>query len=635
MKNWTPQQDSEIRALRAKIAALEATPAVTYASAYITSLAGAVLTDQTTGQTIGTTGARLTKLWVTDITVTNAITGAVTGNAGTVTNGVYTTDAGTVFLAPAGDGSSLSGVLHSLSGAVLTDQTAAQTIGATGARLTKLWATDVEVTNKIAGSITGNADGTAGAVSGLTITPGASISGANTGDQTGGTPALTLGTANTAGASTNFIRRDDTILVFDATAPSTQAFGDAATVGVATVAARRDHKHAMMAAPTSITGNAATATKLAATKTIAGVAFDGSANIDIPIDGLSDVAVATPALNDHLIWNGTNFVNAPSGTTFTFSIASFADDQSATVLIGSGNWKTTGNINFTATYNNGPPTSCTIAIGGTGSVTWANPLTLSTPYTSGASAENTAYPAAKDTTITFTLTPIKGANPTSVVTHTFRNNVKYGTSTATSWDSTAVNAFSGTTLSSTYTGTIGSITASTNDYVMLAHPSSYTSIHATGFLFNGVACPFQSAATVSVTNSAGFTENYKVYRSTNKNLGTSNLVVSTSSNIIDPIYYGISTTGSSFTEGVVEALASNAISNTKGRTFSVSPSTNDYIVYALPTRLGTVTFTVGGFSGGFNAPETVSVTNVNGYAEDYYVYGSVNKNLGTVSVVVT
>ena len=58
------------------------------------------------------------------------------------------------------------------------------------------------------------------------------------------------------------------------------------------------------------------------------------------------------------------------------------------------------------------------------------------------------------------------------------------------------------------------------------------------------------------------------------------------------------------------------------------------MVYALPTRLGTVTFTVGGFTGGFEAPETLSITNVNGYAENYYVYRSTNKNLGTVSVVV-
>src|SRR3989344_7930833 len=45
----------------------------------------AVTIDQTVGQTIGATGARLTKLWATDITATNAITGSITGNAATVT----------------------------------------------------------------------------------------------------------------------------------------------------------------------------------------------------------------------------------------------------------------------------------------------------------------------------------------------------------------------------------------------------------------------------------------------------------------------------------------------------------------------------------------------------------------------
>ena len=49
---------------------------------------------------IGSTGARVTKGWFTDLEVTNAITGSITGNAGTVTNGVYTTGADTVYLTP-------------------------------------------------------------------------------------------------------------------------------------------------------------------------------------------------------------------------------------------------------------------------------------------------------------------------------------------------------------------------------------------------------------------------------------------------------------------------------------------------------------------------------------------------------
>ncbi len=56
----------------------------------------------------------------------------------------------------------------------------------------------------------------------------------------GGTPALTLGTSNSAGSASTYIKTDATILAFDVTVPA--ALGTAA-VGTATTAARRDHVH--------------------------------------------------------------------------------------------------------------------------------------------------------------------------------------------------------------------------------------------------------------------------------------------------------------------------------------------------------------------------------------------------------
>jgi hypothetical protein len=112
-------------------------------------LSGLVTTAQTSSQTIGDTSHRVTKLWVTDITCTNAIAGSVTGNAATATTAPTT--------------------------AVLVSQVAGQTIGDTTNRLTKLWATDITCTNAITGSVTGNA----GTVSGLTFTSGKTLAVSN------------------------------------------------------------------------------------------------------------------------------------------------------------------------------------------------------------------------------------------------------------------------------------------------------------------------------------------------------------------------------------------------------------------------------------------------------------------------
>jgi len=57
------------------------------------------------------------------------------------------------------------------------------------------------------------------------------------------TPAIVLGSAAAAGSASTPIRSNSTIAAFDATAPTTSAVGDAAAVGTAAFAARRDHVH--------------------------------------------------------------------------------------------------------------------------------------------------------------------------------------------------------------------------------------------------------------------------------------------------------------------------------------------------------------------------------------------------------
>lgn len=85
----------------------------------------------------------------------------------------------------------------------------------------------------------------------------------------------------------------------------------------------------------------------------------------------------------------------------------------------------------------------------------------------------------------------------------------------------------------------------------------------------------------------------------------------------------------------ITALSDGAISNTKGRTITVNASTGDYIIYALPKRLGTVEFKVNGFDGGFGIPEERDVINQSGYSEKYYIYKSINASLGNTTVIVS
>ncbi len=102
------------------------------------------------------------------------------------------------------------------------------------------------------------------------------------------TPAIVLGSSAAAGSAGTAIRSDSTIAAFDATSPSTQAFGDAAAVGTAAFAARRDHKHAMPATP--VTGFS----KNGDTVLTGAVTLTGGTNVTLTQSG-QDISIAASA----------------------------------------------------------------------------------------------------------------------------------------------------------------------------------------------------------------------------------------------------------------------------------------------------------------------------------------------------
>jgi len=353
-----------------------------------------------------------------------------------------------------------------------------------------------------------------------------------------------------------------------------------------------------------------------------------------PVGDLSNVTTTTPTKNEVLIYNGSTWVNAPDGTTFTFSCTGFDDGLTSGILAGSGVWKSASTISFTATYNNGPPTTATIekSING-GTYTTLNSMT-GPDYTTGTNSSSVNYPTV-DQYLRFRLSSDDGTDSDIDYAGSlyFYNYVRWGPSTTgSSFTESIVEALSGSSVTNSYT-TSRSVNAGVGEYVVWAYPSRYTSINTTGAKFNSVTMPFTAPETVSITNTAGLTENYKVFASVNTNLGNSTLQLSTSSTTIDPLYYGKTTKTSGFTESDIEGLTNSTITNDNTQVWnSITTGSGEYMLFAFPTRLGIPVFYVGGFAGGFESPETVSVTNINGYTENYYAWRSTNSNLGATVV---
>lgn len=149
-----------------------------------------------------------------------------------------------------------------------------------------------------------------------------------------------------------------------------------------------------------------------------------------------------------------------------------------------------------------------------------------------------------------------------------------------------------------------------------------------------LAWTLNKTATTQTINGTAVTGNSKQYTGVTANTtytlavgdGQTTASKSASVSFANQIYYGVATNLDNVTS------LTKVLSNTKGRTITVNAGAGQYIIYAIPARLGNVTFYVGGFEGGFEAPVGQTLTNASGYSETYKVYRSTNASLGSTTV---
>lgn len=112
-------------------------------------------------------------------------------------------------------------------------------------------------------------------------------------------------------------------------------------------------------------------------------------------------------------------------------------------------------------------------------------------------------------------------------------------------------------------------------------------------------------------------------------------VANTNITFLNNVYFGDSTIPGVLNSAFVTSLSS-AMQASRSRSFITNAvGLTTYAWYAHRTALGTATFSVGGFPGGFNAAVVVSVTNSAGFTENYNVYRSTNPAIGPVTIDVS
>ena len=378
--------------------------------------------------------------------------------------------------------------------------------------------------------------------------------------------------------------------------------------------------------------------------------------------GGTDINTSGVSRDQVLKFNGTKFVPAAFDATFVFTIADFdMNDSTSPQLIGSGSWKSAGTLQFTASYNNGPPDGFEGSGSGAPKIQgYVNSsisssydmFPLSSSFTMGTNPMAITFPLTTGHDIRFRLFASAGSDTDNEYTDQriyFRNQFVYGDLSKNNGFNQAdirTLASANTITTNDTTRTLSGLSIGSSNYLAFAHRTGDTNVTQVYCGNNPnrltVAMDRTDATTktplretVSYINTAGYTENFFVYASKEQNIDehSTTFVTSTTNQIRNYIYWG---TGSAWVnnEASVEALTNKNTSyddgSITGNTLSVGTFTNQYVIVAIPNRYGDndtdyqLKDNSTNLPFSFNQQSDVTVTNAVGFQEDYSVYRSTN-----------
>lgn len=211
----------------------------------------------------------------------------------------------------------------------------------------------------------------------------------------------------------------------------------------------------------------------------------------------------------------------PAGTAVFQRLKSFMIAADFSVTMSGGGTVEVGAIvatpAFTAAYVDGPPDTAVLT--DTDGTAPKNVVSTPTAFASNASFTKTVNNAS----VTFTITATQGSeSDTSTAAYAWRPRVFYGVAAAGVDTEAEVEVLPSSALASSRAATLV-VAPGAAQYIYYAYPASYG---AATFTVGGFEGGFDLiTATLSITNANGVTQDYRVYRSTNANLGSTTVTV--------------------------------------------------------------------------------------------------------------
>jgi|10_taG_2_1085330.scaffolds.fasta_scaffold24775_8 hypothetical protein len=251
--------------------------------------------------------------------------------------------------------------------------------------------------------------------------------------------------------------------------------------------------------------------------------------------------VASPSQNETLIFDGTNWQAAPEGTEYNFSITSFGSSgfvENGTQLQGTENTDRVTNISFTANYANltgNPDSNPSVAVSGDVGTGQTTTYDMGADGDSGASDFDVEFPVADWSSngrqsTKFELTATEGGVTDTSSFYLYYKNHRYwgvqASQTLTSAEVLTMGSASGGGYN--FAGTdyelslqSGGSSLDGTGYIHYVYPARITGTPT--FWISGLEVGFWLVDDdLEVTNSAGYMEEFKHYRSPQSYTSASN-----------------------------------------------------------------------------------------------------------------